>query len=283
MATIFSEVLTRLRQEAGFPTAYKFYHANGGAPVLQISYRKYLLLEQGKNLPDIGRLIKLFFALQLVPKSFEANELVIAWLKTMAGSENFRTILQPLISESAQTSTLSPLNKAVKRSLAGKRYQLTPAQFRAVLSSCDSYLCFLAISSDTGLWQAENLAKVLKLEKRSAAKALEVLREAGLLKKSGKGLYKCPFGSQTISYPYLNLMGPEVNAKLDAYHQELMASGMRTLQQGCVVRADSAAFREFYPLMISNLSTAQTYSVAERTEKSALYWVEGKIVKLRDF
>ena len=32
-----------------------------------------------------------------------------------------------------------------------------------------------------------------------------------------------------------------------------------------------------------NISTAQTYAVTEKTEKSALFMVEGKITKLRDF
>ena len=51
MATLFSETLTRLRREAGFPTAYRFFHDNCGAKVLGMGYRKYLLMEQGKILP----------------------------------------------------------------------------------------------------------------------------------------------------------------------------------------------------------------------------------------
>ena len=58
---------------------------------------------------------------------------------------------------------------------------------------------------------------------------------------------------------------------------------MLNLLHGCFVRADAAAFREFFPLLISNISVDQTYAVSEKTEKSALYWVEGKIVRLRDF
>lgn len=49
------------------------------------------------------------------------------------------------------------------------------------------------------------------------------------------------------------------------------------------MRADSAVFREYYPLMALNISAANTYAVRKKTEKSALYWVEGRIVKLRDF
>lgn len=283
MGTIFSEVLTKLRREAGFPTAYGFYTANGGTPVLKITYRKYLLYEQGKELPAIEKLLRLFFALRLVPKSFQANELVLAWLKAMAGEEAFKHILQPLISEKAEVSKLSPLHKAVKRALAENKYQLSPAQFGAILADRDTYLCFLALSKDTGLWSVEGLAGALELEKSAAAGAVKVLAEVKILKEVKKGFYKCPLASCKIVYPPLNVVEPALRARLDAYHKELAASGSCRLLHGCVVRADAAAFQEFFPLMTLNISTAQTYSITEKTEKSALFWVEGKITRLRNF
>lgn len=57
MATIFSEMLVKLRKAAGFSTAYRFYHDSGGAGMLKISYRKYLLLEQGQSLPSADKLL----------------------------------------------------------------------------------------------------------------------------------------------------------------------------------------------------------------------------------
>ncbi|MDP2865300.1 MAG: hypothetical protein Q8O90_03560 [Elusimicrobiota bacterium] len=75
MGTAFSETLTRLRMAGGFPTAYRFYHDNGGAPVLKLSYRKSLLIEQGKNLPGAERLPKLLVALRLPQNTPAAREL----------------------------------------------------------------------------------------------------------------------------------------------------------------------------------------------------------------
>lgn len=283
MHTIFSEVLARLRREAGFPTAYGFFNDNGGAPVFKFTYRKYLLFEQGKELPAIDRLMRLFFALGLIPKSFSSNELVIAWLKSMAGEEAFRNILQPVLSEKAGVSTLSPLHKAVKRALAENKYQLTPAQFQAILAGRDTYLCFLALTKDSGLWSVEEVSKTLELGKSAAAGALKALAGIKVLKEVKKGFYKCPLASCKIEYPHLNMVDPASRARLDAYHKELSASGSCRLLHGCVVRADSAAFQEFFPLMTLNISTAQTYSITEKTAKSALFWVEGKIIKLRNF
>ncbi len=49
------------------------------------------------------------------------------------------------------------------------------------------------------------------------------------------------------------------------------------------MRADARDFAAFFPLMSLNLSTAQTYSITEKTEHSAMFAVEGRIVKLKDF
>ena len=69
-------MLVQLSKEAGFPTAYRFYHDNGGAAGLKISYRNYLLIEQGKKLPALGRLVTFTWALRLISKTPTANALV---------------------------------------------------------------------------------------------------------------------------------------------------------------------------------------------------------------
>ena len=56
MSTAFSETLCRIRAAEGFPTAYRFFHDNGGTQVLGFTYRQYLRMEQGKNLPECQKL-----------------------------------------------------------------------------------------------------------------------------------------------------------------------------------------------------------------------------------
>lgn len=283
MSTVFSETLVKLRREAGFPTAYGFYNDSGGAPVLKFTYRKYLLFEQGKELPAIDKLRPLFFALGLLPRSFPSNELTLAWLKALAGNDVYEDILRPVVSEEAAASNLSPLHKAVKRSLAENKYRLSPAQFQAILADRDTYLCFTALTKDSGSWSVADVAKALELDKGAAARALNALARIKILKEVGKGVYKCPLASAKIEFPHLNLVDPALRGKLDKYLKEISASGRCVLVHGCVLRADLKAFRDFFPLMTLNISTAQTYSVTEKTENSALFLVEGKIVRLRNF
>ncbi|MCX5792210.1 MAG: hypothetical protein NTY45_08360 [Elusimicrobia bacterium] len=284
MATIFSEVLTQLRRDSGFSSAYSFYHDNGGAPVLMVSYRKYLLMEQGKILPVIDRLRRLFFALRLPPQSPQANTLVVAWLKTMAGEDNYRDILEPIVSPKAEVKVGSSLHEALKKSLADNKYFMSPFQFAAVVSSFDTYLCYLAMSSETGIYTVAELAKSLKLDKTAVAKAVKSLAEAKLLQKVRQGAYKCPLSSySSVDFPHMDLMAPGVRGKLKEYMSKLAASGNTEWFTACTIRADAAAFKGYTPLLQMSVHAAKTYEISQKTDTSALYTIEGRITRLRDF
>lgn len=283
METIFSKMLVRLRKDAGFPTAYRFYHDNGGKGVLKISYRKYLLVEQGKNLPALERLGIFLFALRIVNKSAEANELVTAWLKTMAGEETFREIIAPLMTVSPDTPGFSPMQKAMRKALDMKKYYLTPAQIGVIFSTRDTHLCYLALSNDTSAWTKNEFAARLKMPGSAAGKALKALAGAKIVKEVRKDVYKCPLAGAMVEYPHLTTLEPGLLKKVRDYDEELVAAGQPVWMRSGIIRADETVFRSFFPVMGVNISTAQTYAVTEKTEKSALFMVEGKITKLRDF
>ncbi len=284
MATIFSEVLTQLRKDSGFATAYSFYHANGGAPVLQVSYRKYLMMEQGKILPIIDRLRRLSFALRLTPQSPQAHRLVIAWLKTMAGEDNYRDVMEPIISSKAEIKGASPVHEALKKSLADNKYFMTPAQLAAVVTNFYTYLCYMAMSSETGTYTVEELAKSLELKKPDAAKAMKILAAAKIVKEIKSGVYRCPLSAySSVDMPHMSLMAPEVRNKLEAYMGKLKASGQKEWSTTLTVRADAPVFNGYSPMLQIGVHSSKTYEISHKTEKSALYYVEGRITKLRDF
>ena len=108
MGTIFSNTLKRLRHESGFRTAYQFYHGNGEKAVLKVTYRGWLLTEEGKTLPAFKNLGILMCAMRLVPNSTAASELVLAWLKTALGEEEVRHFLGPMLNPPPAPSVLSP-------------------------------------------------------------------------------------------------------------------------------------------------------------------------------
>ncbi len=283
MGTLFSDTLMRLRKTAGFPTAYRFYHDNGGAPVLQLSYRKYLMMEQGRILPVIGRLQKLFFALRLPPKTPPANELVLAWLKTMAGEEAFKGIIEPVLSAKAEASGLSPLHKALERSLSENKSYVTPDQFMVILSSLETYKCNLTMNNDTGVWTAADIAKAVGIKKPAAEKSLKALAKAGLLKEVKKGFYKSRLAGTMVEYPNLSTLEPALRDKMKGYLKKLEESGTPEWASKGIIRADALDLRGLFPLMHMNIAAAQTYAVTKKTDKTAFFYIIGKIVRLWDF
>lgn len=283
MPTKFSETLVRLRAEAGFSTAYRFFHDNGGDKVLGLSYRRYLLIEQGKNLPLIDKLKKLFYALRLVPQSPNANALVVAWLQVMAGEETYRDLLHPIIAPQAESKGVSPLHKAVERTMASDTYHVKPEQFQTVLSSFEAYLCFHAMVSETGAWKIEDLAKALQAELPKVKEAMRHLAGVKLMKEIRKGVYKCPIAGSTLQTPQMNLLGKDAIEKFKAYNRQLKESGRNEWYSTCMLRADGPAFKGYLPVLNLAVHTAGAYEIKRKTAGSAMFLVEGRITRLRDF
>ncbi|HCC48772.1 MAG TPA: hypothetical protein DEQ38_11745 [Elusimicrobia bacterium] len=283
MATIFSETLTHLRKEAGFPTAYKFYHSNGGAQGLKLSYRKYLAMEQGKILPVVGRLSLLLPGLHILPKSPTGNKLITAWLKTMAGEEAFKDIFEPLLIPPTTQPHISPMHKAMRTALTDEKYHMTSQQLAVIAGNLGNYTCFMLMSNDTGHWSAKKLSSLAGLTENTTEKTLKALADVKVLKRTRAGHYKCPMATAMIEYPSYTPATKAALQTIRGYQDELAAAGTHAWHRRGLIRADSDALCDFFPIMALNLSTAHSYAITEGTKKSALYSIEGRVIKLRDF
>ncbi len=284
VGTQFSKLLTECRRKAGFPTAYRFYHDNGGKGVLKISYRKYLMIEQGRILPLVDRLGTFIWALRLIPKSPEANALAEAWLKTMAGEDAFRDVIEPLLTAGRGVSHVSPMQNAITRSMAEKKVFLTEEQMQAISVSRENHLVYTALSNDTGNWTKESMARALGLSLAAAGKALDALTAAKVLKKT-KSTYSCPMADKLRIMPYPQQHGPlpDTLARTDRYLDEMVAKGSRTFRRQMIMRADEQELQNLFPVLEADHITAASYAVREKTPNSAMFLVEHLVVKLLDF
>ena len=283
MATIFSDSLAGLRKEAGFPTAYRFFHDNGGKHVLGASYRKYLLWEQGKALPPASSLARLIPALKLLPGCVALGGLVAAWLKTMAGEEFYDDVLKPFMSVKEAVPGLSPLHKAMNRALNDKKCPLSVEQTVGILSSCEHYKAFMFMINDGGDWSGAAFVKVIGISKPAATRIVRDFARLDLLKKAKGGFYRCPLTDCMLEFPRAELMPAGYGDRMEKYQEELLVSSVSIWRRLGFMRADAKEFASFFPMMSLNMSTAQTYAVTEKTAHSAMFAVEGRIVKLRDF
>lgn len=281
MGTIFSDTLVKLRQEAGFPSAYRFFHDNGGDKVLGMCYRKYLLMEQGRILPLFKHMRGFIFGLRLVRGSAPGKELTRAWLRAMAGDELFGEILEPMLADKPAVLALSPAQKALRQAIAGRKFYMTLEHLDVISATPEAHLCYQLLSNDSGVWTPEKLAIAAGLSKASAAGVIKKFFSVKLLRKSGKG-YKCPLAGAQVESPQ-RAASEELFERLSKRHDELIASGKRTWFRRGIVRADADTLRDFFQLMSVNLSSVTAYTVQEKTPKSALFVVEAKAVKIRDF
>lgn len=283
MGTLFSDTLVRLRKEAGFSTAYRFYHDNGGGLVLKMTYRNYLTIEQGKSLPAMDKLQKLYPALRLPRTTPAAKELIVAWLRTLGGEEAYKEILEPIITPKAEAVGLSPVHKALQRELADSKFYITPPQFRALVSSFETFKCSLTMGNDTGTWSAADIAKAIGVKPAVAEKSLKELAKVKLVKEVKKGFYKSRTAGKMANYPNMHTLAPELFVKFKEYLLKLEQSGACEWASKGIIRADALALRGLFPLIGANIEAAQTFAVTEKTEKSAFFYVIGKVVRLWDF
>ena len=279
METPFSRMLVQFRKKAGFPTAYRFYHGNGGRAVFNITYRRYLLIEQGKNLPRLNRLDTFTAAMRLASHPADEKALTTAWLQTMVGEKNFNTHIAPLLAAPEPPAAQS----VVQRILDSKTHYLSLTQAETICSDQDTRLCWFAISNDTGLWPLEDAAARLKLTVTRTEEAFKKLAKAKLIKEVKKGVYKCPVSHMFCQGPQVRILHPALFRKLCDLDNKLAETGAEIFIKRIVTRADEPDMRNFFTTLGTTISTAAAYAVTEKTEKSALFMVEGKVIRLRSF
>lgn len=178
---------------------------------------------------------------------------------------------------------LSQLHKALGRSLAQKKFHLTPTQFSAMLYSPETYKCSLLLTNGTGAWTSGDIAKALGLKKAAAGNSLRRLAKAKVLKEVRKDFYRARMSGAMIEYPDLRTVEPALRDKLREYTKDIEQEGSLEWGTKGIVRADAVALQGLYPLMALNVSTAETYSVTEKTDNTAFFYVVSKVVRLWDF
>lgn len=283
MATVFSETLLRFRKEAGFPTAYRFFYDNGGDKVLGICYRKYLLMEKGNILPLFKHLRGFILGLHLELNSSRGRELVTAWLKTMAGEEIFEEMLKPMLQQAGQGGPgLSPMHKAMEKSLAGGSYHVKPEEVAVIAENPANFRCFLAMSNDVGAWTPEQLAPLLQLSLAETRKALSDLAGAKLLKQK-KDFYTCPLANGMLIFPHMGGTLKEDYARIKKYQESMLAGGKLLWSRSLFVRADKTNISNLLELLGVTVAGANGYSVTEKRDSTALFAIDASVTSLLDF
>lgn len=281
MKNIFSGTLTKLRKEAGFDTAYSFFHNNGGKSFLKASYRMYLLMEQGKLLPPFQNLILFAHALRINLRSSFGAEFIAAWLKDKHGEDNFRDMIEPFF-KTPKEESVSTIQKAHRKLMSRNKYFINHRQLAAITRDRTAYLCWTLLSNDTSAWTAEALAAEMGVAKKEAERTIRDLTGVKLLKRI-KGAYKCPMAGSTIDGISGDIISPDIHKRFTAFHEELIASGVPVYMRLNFLRASLTELSNFFPVLDLNTTASEAYGITKKQKDSALFEIAVKVVKMRDF
>jgi len=94
-----------------------------------------------------------------------------------------------------------------------------------------------------------------------------------------------PLAGTMIEYPHGNTTYdiPDIRRKFQACRDKITTSGDMVYRRRGIIRASLTEFANCFPLLALNVSTADTYAIIEKTKDSALFAVECKVMKIRDF
>jgi hypothetical protein len=284
----FSQAFVKLRLQAGFETAYQFYHKNGGPRTFQCSFPNYLRIEKGSHLPQPQRLPRLCALLRLPLGSQDLRKLLEAYIESWLGSKDLATwMLGPFASDGkkAQEAPLDPASRALRKVALESAKPISVKQYEAIMSSAGAYWCFRVLTTSLEAFTIDELVKTVELPKKEIEAGVEALRKCGIVSRRRDGRFNSPLaGHHFLLFPDSRLIEPEMMERVFKYNETMIKKRGKLMDVRYMgVRADEAQLQGFIPHFRETIRGLNAYAITEKTDRSGLFFVEGKIFKLFDF
>jgi DNA-binding transcriptional ArsR family regulator len=283
--SIFSETFARIRREAGFTSAYQFFHKNGGARVFRCSFQNYLRVEKGVHLPQPGRFKLLCELLRLPLDMGERKRLTEAYLETWLGSrELVDWLVGPFAARPESAAPSDPARRALRKIVREGQQPLSLEQFKVILGSAEAYWSYRVLATSADAVPPADLARLLKMRAPAVAKALETLRRRGVVERLKDGRYRGLFRGASAVAPDFQTLPAELKDRVFDYNEAMAARRGHLLDaRFCGPRVDLRGFQGYLPSLREAVWSANAYATNEKTDKSALVFVVAKAYKLFDF
>lgn len=280
MAENFSGKLARARREAGFKTAYQFYHANGGRRHFPFTYVHYLRLENRGRLPRPEWMPRIVKALRLGPGETGARRFFEAYLKDLLGTDGFETVAAPLLCRHPSAG-LPAESSGLGWMKAEHAIHMTPEQFAAIASDPAAYWCSEVLLSDEEAWGEEALARHLALEPKAVKKGLQKLAVAGLARKMSGGRWKSRHPGKFFTFPgRLEGMEDAFKRVQGYWEARYKKEGGEISARVELVRAESSFARRYAHSLNEAVDAANLGAVRTKGEDTGLYLVEARVRRL---
>ncbi|MBI2070792.1 MAG: hypothetical protein HYT79_09365 [Elusimicrobia bacterium] len=284
----FGTALKHLRREAGYQSAYAFFHKNGGAPVFGFRYNQYLYLERGQSLPRPKTFIQIGRMLRLASGRSRVGDYTLAYFKSLLGTEAYKNFVSPLLSQTSAASARLPMAAAIDKAREGRRRHLNPRQAAVIKENFANYWTWKVFTNDQKDWGEQEVARLLGIPQNESRKALDALCRVKLIKKrSGNPeRYFCPLAGSMFIYPpdpRGSHLAADYNKLVDYWRQMESKKGNFLYRNTVNFRASEAEITSYIPYLNQALFGAEMFSTLEPKPDSALFIVETNVRKMFPF
>ena len=279
-AKAFGTVLSRIREEQGFSSAFQFFKSIGGSKSLGFAFVSYWDIERGKKLPKIWRLKAIMAALGLENHSAKVKELVGAYLKALSGSDELGRILSAPAPSGADLPGTKPAEAAIQKALATRSVNLTLDQWKLRSRDMVTNICQNFLSNTDGWVTVRELANATKFQPEAIKKALKALAAGKLVELSGDRA-RSPFAGKVIKTMPMTPETARIKAaQLD--HWKLWLADSKLIDaKRMTVRMTKASLDIYRQHMEKTVNLATVYDNAgEDRQNSAIYYIDASIFQV---
>jgi len=280
----FSECLNRLRKEAGFSSAYQFYHRNGGRKNFPFTYVHYLRIEKGAALPKPQWIGIFLTALRLTPGEPGCRDIFLAYMKDLLQTEEaYNMILAPLL-EQHREGKQPPGADALRWMKSEHAVHLQPEQFRLLACDPSVYWSSEILCNDHGSWNAAEIARILEEDPKKIQKALAKLEAAGLARETSGKRYKWRWTGKFYTFPgRLAGMEKALDAVRSYWDRMFRKKGKLVGDRIELVRAEESVIRNYCTHLSETLDLANTLATHSQGSQTGLFAIEARVRKLLPF
>ena len=277
----FAKNLVIARSAAGYETAYKFYHRNGGRKHFPFTFVHYTRIEKGRSLPRPGWIEPIFVALRLLPAQAQARTLLRSFVSGLLGGEkNAAYILAPLLpGAEPQDAKFDPM-LLLK---AAHSVHLSPEEFAVMTGSEAAYWCAEALFNEAGAFTARELAEKTGLPCGAAAAALKALEKAKLAVRTG-AKYRCRYEGKFFMYPgRLAGMGTLLDKARAYWEKAARREGRAVFERLGLVRTTESAISGYRLDLAQTVDAANACIVNRSGPDTGFFLIEARIRKIKKF
>ncbi|MFC1521197.1 hypothetical protein ACFL6Y_02185 [Elusimicrobiota bacterium] len=285
MKTPFSKVFMRLRKDAGFETAYQFFHKNGGAKVFKCSFQNYLKIEDGTHLPKPERLQLLYACMRSPLKSHDLKEFIKAYLETWFKSADLAKWIVNSLQDAIKDDAVSdPGTMALNKLSQQNKVHISIEEHKVIHKNPASYWCFTMLSNSKDPLKTEDFTTATHIPRKEIESALKELCKHKIIKCVKNDEYISRLIGANISLPTRVLQDPSVKGKSSQYH-EMMLKKRGSMIGGHITsgRVDLDKLNNLLPHLAAATKNLKAYTTSEKKDRSAYVLVQAVMYKLFDY